>query len=119
MILKKHLEKIKYHLFDKRIYFSKRKNFLDSLTILFTTYSIFLFFFLFLNLNLFKLQNLMDFLFYYLSFVYVLPLILATNHSIIYSSILEIHKEKLKFMKKSLDLPKDNNLTLLKVFNHK
>ncbi len=119
MIFKKYIEKIKNHLFDRRIYFSKRKNFLDSLTILFTTYSIFLFLFFFLNLNLFKLQNLMDFLFYYLSFVYVLPLILATNHSIIYSSILEIHKEKLKIIKKPFNLPKDNNLTLLKVFNHK
>lgn len=116
MIFKKYIEKIKNHLFDRRIYFSKRKNFLDSLTILFTTYSIFLFLFFFLNLNLFKLQNLMDFLFYYLSFVYVLPLILATNHSIIYSFIIEIHKEKINTEKKPFNDFFNDNLTLLKIF---
>lgn len=116
MIFKKYIENIKYHLFDKRINFSKKRNFLDSLTVLFTTYSIILFFFLFLNLNLFKLQNLIDFLFYYISFVYILPLILATNHSIIYSFIIEIHKEKINTEKKPFNDFFNDNLTLLKIF---
>jgi len=95
MIFSNALKKIKHQFFDNRLHFSKKKNFLDALMILFTSYSMVLFFFLFLNLQIFHLQNLTDFLLYYILFVFVLPLIISLKHSFIYSSLIEVYKSSL------------------------
>ena len=110
MIFSNTLKKIKYQFFDNRLHFSKKKNFLDALMILFTSYSMVLFFFLFLNLQTFHLQNLTDFLLYYILFVFVLPLIISLKHSFIYSSLIEVYKSSLK------NNIKENNITEKKSF---
>ena len=116
MIFSNALKKIKHQFFDNRLHFSKKKNFLDALMILFTSYSMVLFFFLFLNLQIFHLQNLTDFLLYYILFVFVLPLIISLKHSFIYSFIIEIHKENINTEKKPFNDFLNDNLTLLKIF---
>lgn len=111
MIFSNALKKIKHQFFDNRLHFSKKKNFLDALMILFTSYSMVLFFFLFLNLQIFHLQNLTDFLLYYILFVFVLPLIISLKHSFIYSSLIEVYKSSLT--KNNIT---ENNITEKKSF---
>lgn len=119
MIFKKTVHSIKELIFFNRLKFSKKKNFLDSMSILFTLYSMCFFVFLFSNIHSLHLNSLLDFIAYYIGFVFILPIFLSANHSFIYASILQIFKEDthLNVEKRSFTEYLAENNNELKLFN--
>lgn len=79
---------------EKRKKLSNKKNFLDGFSVLLPFYSLICFIFMIESVSSLKIHSLLDLLLAYCYFVFILPAILAFNHSFIFSAIIHILKNK-------------------------